>query len=931
MSTFNKSRIRLASLSPPNKNFNRRCMDWGACGLVALAGKGTVFLYRANLSEITFLRSIEIITNNISAVKFHDELPYLAIAEEMGRILLWDCETAATIGISRSLGDSKFISDMKWANKILIGFSAPGSIFAFDFWPFESDQGATSCRILWHVDLMGQYSNITVDARNGLIITLFNNSVNFSLVYSKDAKTRPTKPVASQSLAAGNEIQDIVFHPHVQNFLLIALQNEVFAYNILTKSLRSVFRDESNSSPFEILMPSLSNDNEIAVLSADSSLSIYTANLNYSFVKSGIVKLKREQMTTKVLPIAASCNQSFAGAYTVFSPINGLCLVKVKPQTGVPILCTQNFTAPLPTTCFDFCESTVAFGTTTGEIYFANVTTGEYTKRFFVSKESVSGLRFMDKNKLLWYTKGESGSINLQEHAVRKFLSRTGPASGIVTSEELGIFLRGRYALGIVSGINEKPLTLSTPIIAVTAQIARTPATCFGGDSPNFAVLLKTGYIHIYTFRNGNTLTPVLKLRCSREDSKPTAVAWKGDCIVTADSTGALMFYDFAFGTSRMTTSPFVDIDRIEFERGASGLYLHSKEGKFGFCLNSVESCSFKVQDFVVTGNGLVLVQSSDDSVKFIISRDWRTVKKISMNDILKPLLSSTERLKVISDKLLERSTSGTSEEAEIAANLSSEMGFPIDSTVWRCVARSLGGKPLPVKLSIFGNSEEISALNVLEATLYSPEESNFASLYSLLLCLRLNDWAGAEHVLSCIAKKPEFTVIATIAGALLSNAQKGVGQEARDLLITTAVPLFANHRYIEGCILLHLAGANITAAKYLQENGKWEDAVSVAKLYDDDKEESVRIIKRAAHHFLDSGNQMYALLLFISLKEYHPALAILSMMKMKALAFHLMMFLDRADAIRPYTEDTSRYAVQFPDLDTLRSTIIVKYEKLTK
>ena len=218
----------------------------------------------------------------------------------------------------------------------------------------------------------------------------------------------------------------------------------------------------------------------------------------------------------------------------------------------------------------------------------------------------------------------------------------------------------------------------------------------------------------------------------------------------------------------------------------------------------------------------------------------------------------------------------------------------------------------------------------LLQASLYSPNDNTISALFSLLLSFRLNDWTGAERVLSAIAKKPEYTVIATIAGALLNGAQKGIPEESKFLLITTAVPLFDKRRFIEACILLHLAGANITAAKYLQESERWEDSVAVAKLYPEE-EESLNLIKKAAHHYLDSGNLLSALLLFISIKEYHPALAIMSMMNLRTLAFHVMMFLDKADAIKEYKEDPARFLTQIPELDKLRETIIIKHEKIMK
>lgn len=933
---FNKGRIKIASIIPPSKFFNVGCLDWGSCGLLALAGKGTIYLYKTTNNEISFLRSIEILNSNITCIKFHPELPYLAISDDCGRALLWDCESGLTIGITRQISDAQYISELEWSGRIVLGFASPNTIYSIDFWPYESEEGAKNSRILWKLDVSGSYTRMSVQKSDSFNAVLYSNGPSFTILSSKNAKTAPGSQSHSHSLGKSEKITEILYHPHVNNILLIMLENKVVTFNTVTKSGRNLIFDESTQAPFHKLLPSYTNDREIAIYCQDSSLSVFTANNNYEFSKSGTVKLKRDlfDINLKYLPVSAACNMTFPDRYIVFSPANALCMFVIKNQ--IPFVIAQNQIVPQSPTCYDFIDGMLAFGTPTGYIIFVDVISGVYTHSYYTSKTSIEKIRFMNRDILLWYSKTECGSIDIPKHRIIPIHTRLGPASDLICSEELAIFIHGKYGLGIFCNGQQRPMTLQSPIQAVAVQISRTPGTCFRGDIPNFAVLSNTGEINVFSYKLGVAPMLILKLRNSRENSKTTCLAWKGDCIVTADTDGVIMDYDFAFGTSKQTFSPFVDIDRIEFERGASGLYVHARDGKFGFSLDKVESCPFAVSSFAVTGNGLVLVSPmTDDAVKFVIARDWRSVKRITSQDILKPLKSTQVRLEEFGRHLLENPMNGTWQEALKIADIADDHGFPKDALVFRCVSRSLGGPALTAMHELFGGKEEVVNSLKMQSALYSPPDSAVAAYHCLLFKLRIGDREGAVDVLRSLSAKSEFTIVATMAASLLKGYENSeLPQYCYEMLITAAVPLFAQHRFIEGCILMHLANAHLSAARYLQDNDRWEDSVEVCKLILDEessKVEAKNLIRRAAHHFLDKGDEFTSLLLFISIRDFHPALAILLRLKFRALAFHLMMFLDKAEAIPPYDEDTSRYATQFPDLDSLRQDIIVKYDKLSK
>jgi len=925
--SFDKSLIRVSSIPVPSKLFSFGCMDWGTCGLAAIGAKGSVLIYKANLDEFCYLRSVEFSNSNITCLKFHDEFPLLAIAEETGRNFLLDCEQGSVKSITRQLTENNYLIDMKWSNGILVGLTNNSLMIAIDFWPFEPENGAKNSRIIWQAEISGFHAHFSLDPFHKFRCLLSSGS-SFQILNSTSSKSVPSK-VVTQTLKENQVIQDSQFHPHIPNLILVAIHCEIVAVDLLTKTIHSVIRDDLNSNPFHLIVPSYANSLEIAVIHSDFSLSVYQSTNHISYQKIGQVKMKREnfELSSKGTHVSCCSNPLFPNLFLFYNQLNGF--YEIKTMNKKVYVSNQINIIPIQQTCFDFIEPFIAIGNISGEIILINTITAIVQMKFKASNNPITLIKLLKNDACVYATKSESGVINFVTKQVNQYDKRLGTSTNIIALEDIAIFLRGKFYIGIVHKAIEKPIVFTIPIVDVAIQVGSTPATSFIKDSPNIAVLLKTGEIQIYSISIQQSQSPVLRLRCSKETAYATALAWKGDCIVTSDSTGVLVFYDFAFETSRNVSSSLINIQRIEFEQGSSGLYVHSSDNKLGFCINSVDICPMNVTGFSIIGNGLLLIESSDKTLKILTNKDWKSVKRISSPEILIALQPSLIRLKNISEVLQQKSIQNPIESAHSASILSANYGFPLDSIVWATVARYFGGPPLPLKFSFYGGLTEIQIITEIRARLFRQDDNISSSLLSILYYLRLKDFRSVKELLQRISEKPEYTVIATIAAVFINQAEGEMDQSSTDLLITTAVPLFANKKYIDGCILMYLAHADLMASRYLQDNGIWDDSVECAKLSSGNPKTIKELIRRAAHHYLDDGEHRKALLLFASIGDFHPVLSILSSIKMKALAFHLMMFLDQLDKVHQYEEDTSRYITQFADLDTLRNSIILKYEKM--
>ena len=80
---------KLISIPPPTNFFNRRCIDWGTCGICAIAAKNSILLYSIHISDnhISLLKVVEFSTCNITSLKFHNDEPLLAVSRSSGLLI----------------------------------------------------------------------------------------------------------------------------------------------------------------------------------------------------------------------------------------------------------------------------------------------------------------------------------------------------------------------------------------------------------------------------------------------------------------------------------------------------------------------------------------------------------------------------------------------------------------------------------------------------------------------------------------------------------------------------------------------------------------------------------------------------------------------------------------------------------------------------
>lgn len=907
---MDKSQIRISSLSLPLKSLSRECLDWSVFGLAALGAQNSVLLYKVNDKEIRYIRSIDLISTTVTAVKFHPIKPWLAIADDSSRIRLFSLEKGECIANTGQLMKNKPITSICWAENILIGLSPGAFLTGIDFFT-SIQQGQKKKSTLWNIEMKGNHSSISLDPYHSFRCVLSdNNSNEFIIIKSQDPKTLPAS-IISQNLVGVTHVSDIIFHPHINDVLLILLPNRIYSYHIPTSSIKTLVEEQMSLSSYHHFLLTPFTHSDILVQHSDSTVTTYHKE-NKNFVKSGTLPIRKESINENP-NIASVASPQYPNIYLCYSPLNGLVLFQSCDKL-TKIISTTSF-LPANITVYDTKDHFIGYGTKEGTFSLIDVMKNTISLKIQLDKFPIVDLKFLNENFIYWSSSKAAGSLNIESRIVHRFNSRKGTVQRLYVSDELCIAQRSHYAFDIITENNEKPVTLNKKIISIAAQTHRTPATCYGGDIPNFALLFDTREIYIYHARSTN---PIMQLITPEYIQSPTSIAWQGNLLVICDSiTGTLVLHDFEFSTSRKIIA-FPDIKKIMFTPEDQGILVLSDDNKFGICLKDTKICPYQVKNFSVLSGGLVLVQLTDQSIEIIQTSDWKSNKTNVSPENYRLIASPSSRAKSLSLELL----NVEDKTPEKLANLCLEKGYMFDGLLWSTIARYFGGsKELPLRFANFGQREEMKNSLHFRSALIEPSSMR-STLILMLLYVRLGDLESVSNVLLNLSQKSDHYVICCIAGALLKEI---ADEKAIETLRATGISLFGNGKYVEGCILLHLCHLDVTAAQYLQEHGEWRSALEILKICEM-TDEIKQLIRKTCFHYFQGNKIEQAILLFASIGDFQPVLSLLQLIEKPVLNFHLLMYLDSIDGLKEYI-DPSRQQSQYEDLDTLHQNIIGHYE----
>ncbi|OHS94740.1 hypothetical protein TRFO_10889 [Tritrichomonas foetus] len=957
------NKISLTALPFPHEGFNSCCIDWGSCGLVALAAKNSILLYSINKQNILFKRFIDI-ESSITCLKFHPEKPLLAVADESSLLFIYDCETCQIIGKKMTTNEKKNITSLQWKGDILLGLVPNHYLLGFDV-------SENSPSLIYKVEFSHEFERIAVDPFNNFRILLWSPSLlSFSIVQSTNSRLAPEPPTNTEEISGTNKILDIIFHPHIPDVLIMVLSKSIIAYELQTKSTLTILSDETSLSNFCQIAISNHNHKNLLLYYSNSTVSVYQMQPK-SFIKSGQIHIRRDTKDNFGVIVASPV---FSRYFLCYSISNGLTLIRITDK-GMPVIKQVASIYPCHFSAFDTIDTLLAAGTTNGKIFIFDATKNETKMLLSIGIEntklnmfrsnnesnmksknnyfSISYMKFINNNELLWSTSNQSGLINLKNRTIKKFERRLGSVQFFYSSPEIGLAVHNQQTLSVVNGNTERIIILDSSIISAAAQINRTPATCFNGDCPNFALLLNNREINIFNIRSSH---PVLRLRIQDDIETPTAIAWKGDNLVFSDNDGILISYDFNYGvSSRILALP--QIKKIVFEYGEGNTaILLTKTGKLGICdisKKKVEPFLGNIHDFTLFNEKdlfLILNNGSMKVISYYMSKSKNKYKIKSVTHLKEPIDSLSTRLNSLSLQIL--ALEGENKTPKQISKICALNCFLFDSNLWRVVDRYFGGqKELSLRFSHYGKTEEIRKQNIFKENFIdvnnNSQNKSKNSIFAVFMKAKIGDFERVSQMLLETDPDSDQYVVSCIAGALMMN---GIDENSKELLKSVAVSLFAKNKYIEGTFLLLLCKLDSLAAQYLQDTELWEQSLDILKsiqitpLIDvktdnqagipDENEindaknskdgernkKVIDLIRKSAEHFVASSLKEKAALIFASIGDFHPVLSLLVQKKRYVLAFHLMMFLDSLEALKPYDGRDKNF---FGNLDEIRQKIV--------
>jgi hypothetical protein len=870
---------RFSGFSSPLPNIGANCLDWAPCGLAAVAAERSVLIYRATKSELYYLMTVDLGRSNPVWISFHSNDPLLAIADDKHELLIFSCESTH-LSTEAKLGGR--INVIRWKNNVLLILKKSRVLQAWDFSKHQS---------VWKVDLDSEFSTFSVDPFTPFRIILSSASGGFIIVTSSSADQCPRGRGDSNSVS-GASVIDCFFHPQVAGLVVLVMSGRLSFYEINTRSLTFLRLEESPVVSISAALFSQFDNSEMFVQFSDASLCLYR-----DLQEKCTMKFKRE------LPgrCSACISPVHRHRYLTYSILNGLALVKASKSHGFVIKIAPF--VPVHVTCFDCFNDWIAAGTETGELWMVHCETADIKLRRSLSQSAIVQLKFQTAKLAHFVSERESGSYNFETRELRKFRA----AVDLKTSDNLAILVHSNQAIGIVLDGRERPFILTQPMIDVVAQTGTTPATLFAGNNPNFAILSQSGCISVYSSRSSKS---VLSFKGPAELVRPSAIAWSGNSFALGDESGAVVLHDFEYGTDRQFNA-MPDIARIEF--CGNDLLVLSRTGTLG--LLKGRTCVHRwngVRGFVVSRSGRIFAMSEIGQVKTLVSPAAAAIERVNL------IGSRDQRLNLLTARIL----NSDDKSPLFISGVYEESGFLFESILWRTIDRFFDGKPLSLKWALFGKRDEIVASLKYRQRFILASQSIEAVIG---LQARLHDLRGISRTFLTMSPENQNFVSYAIAGSLLTGDP--VSDGPRETLQIAAVSLLALRKYTQGTILLQLCGLDLTAVRYLQDGGHWEESLEIVRTMGVNAD-TRQLVRRAAHVLLDRGDKSAAMLLFASLGDFHPVLAVLGMDGNACAAFHLMMFLDSRGTIAEYDEDTTKFHIQFCEMEILRQQIVQKAEK---
>lgn len=863
---------------PPSfSELNLHSLDIGQSSIISYSTGSCVHFAQIINNNNNLIRafSLDVPSNDISSIRFKPDTRVLAFGDNLGRVFIWDidkhCYLASMNGLNHFGNKSEYgCLKLHWYgddNDILIGLFKGKKLVGFN----------EMLEVIWEVNLGLNFVGFDFDKNKKNRFLLFDNENHFAIYqFERSGLEKPTPVLEQVNLATNSSIVDVQWDIHLQDYILIMLEKELFYFNLEAENVVQIIERSIVSSSFSFIIQLPKYHQKIMVCHKNGTISIYKSS------EQELLYLLESDFKIAGITSGLVSPYNYDNVIFVHNKI-GLLLFSLNLMKIINI----DPLYPSDVISYDSDGTKYSIGTNDGYIIIGNLYDTSDLKKFKVSDETVKFVSYDSiSTKVYWQTESNLGMVDIGSRNIITYKSHGKILKCFGSHRGALIVQRGQNILGVFMNGKEQPLILQSNILDVS--VSEDKSTQSHG---RFYVLTKDKIIKQYNYSDNN-ITPGYGIRPNKQiEGDPISLTYSNSLIVTAFSSGIISYFDEVNETSSKIIIGEQKIRSLQFSNeNLTDIFGLCKENTlFHVIGQQVSFCPIDVVNYKVINEQLLLVMTTYGVVKFIQISDWCSLSYLS--DYL-PLPNENDTL---------LSFIKNYQENEFYSPFLQDIYFILNNNKNSMKLNSIYGIGISHIFEKFHNKYLLRC-----------DPSDNIKKIRFFTLIMLNEFDKASELLLEISPNENDYFNNSIFSIFLSSIQNGISEHIKNIFQEIGTKFLENEKYYEGMLLFKISKLDEEAINILLNHEQFDLAIKYIRNLDD-IEKQKHLLFLFACKLLEFKRYEDSALMFASSCEYHSLLIILFSMRLFIDSYFLMKKLQSNNHLHPMPDS---YAQIFPKND---------------
>ena len=527
---------------------NTNAIDFGFCGVVAIATSHIVnFCYYLN-KELKQSFSISPSSSVVTCIKFHPRNSVIAIGCIDGSLFLYDVDLQKYIGYyvtnaSQGNDNSKCIG-IVWSGSTFIVLYEKNQLSCYSYAINEESKRTKkqyNITSVWDFQLEDSYDNIAIDVCSYNKLILSSSKTNSFLFYdlrniASNGIPGNLKPVFLESK---KRLMDAQFHAHIPGYVFLLMEDELLLYDEQSQIILTLFQANRSNLFFSEIIQLVTNHKLIFLLSKEGSL--LTLKLNDSFRFDLEEEFNCSSPHIKIKAVALFQYDDSVMVW-LLHPMN-ICLYDVelkRVRTMIPFYSSKII-------CSAVNSQYIVTGMSNGVIVVHSLYDPQKKLCFRISEEHhpITSVFIHETKKIvIWHMKHMFGFIDIEKKTIHRSNTKY-PVLKVLHSPKGGLIVqRGQTALSVFIHRHEYPLVVNQAIVDF----------CFNAEECDskkgkFLIATEGGELQFFEYSEEERIkNPFLRLKPQGVAGSITSLAWSGDIFATGTKLGTVSFMNIKTG-----------------------------------------------------------------------------------------------------------------------------------------------------------------------------------------------------------------------------------------------------------------------------------------------------------------------------------------------------------------------------------------------